>query len=248
VADVATLVAPNPGAFTLEGTNTYVVGRDPAWVIDPGPDDGGHLDAVRAEAGRRGGVGGIVLTHGHADHSAGVAALGTAEPTAGVAQVGPFEVLPTPGHAPDHVCLLLGDLCFCGDLVLGHGSSFVPPDPGALAATLRSLARLSERAPSRLLCGHGPPVDDPQARIAQYIDHRLERERALVAALDRGVRARRELLDAAWNDVPEEMRPAADIVMEAHLLKLGDEDRLPHDVEPIDPTLVEGARSAERGT
>ena len=70
--EIVRFVAPNPGPMTLEGTNTYVVGSDPAYVIDPGPDDAGHVAALREEAERRGGLGGVLLTHSHGDHSAAV--------------------------------------------------------------------------------------------------------------------------------------------------------------------------------
>jgi glyoxylase-like metal-dependent hydrolase (beta-lactamase superfamily II) len=238
--------------MTLEGTNTYVVGRDPAYVIDPGPADRGHLAAVRAAAAGRGGIGGVLLTHSHADHSAGAAALeapllfgelGAGDETSGEAgagpgpgevelaveprRVGPFQILPTPGHATDHVCFLLGEIGFCGDLVLGHGSSFVPADGGSLAAYLDSLQRL-RGADLELLCpGHGAYIGDPAARIAEYVEHRLMRERRLVAALAAGERSRARLLAAARDDVPAAMRPAAAIVMQAHLDKLEAEGRLP---------------------
>ena len=119
--------------MTLEGTNTYVVGENPAYVVDPGPADESHLEAVRVAAEDRGGIAGVLLTHSHADHSAAVPMLGapllfgevgvghetSGEPgaergSAGLAvaaepgRVGPFEILPTPGHATDHVCFLLG--------------------------------------------------------------------------------------------------------------------------------------------
>jgi glyoxylase-like metal-dependent hydrolase (beta-lactamase superfamily II) len=139
--------------------------------------------------------------------------------------VGPFEVLPTPGHSVDHVCLLLGRVCFSGDLILGEGWSFVPPDGGSLAAYMDSLAKLRARDLELICPGHGPFVTDPGAKIVEYLDHRLERERKLTAALAEGMRSRRELLDAAWDDVPEELRPAAALVMQAHLEKLEAEGR-----------------------
>lgn len=219
--DFERLVAPNPGPMTLEGTNTYVVGRDPAWVIDPGPDDPGHLDRVRAEGEARGGLGGYLLSHGHEDHSGGIQALGVAEAT----DEAPFERIPTPGHASDHVSFVAGRVCFCGDLILGHGSAIVPPAEmgGSLADYMESLARVAALDLDLLAPGHGELITDPQARIAEYVAHRLGRERALVAALEAGERSRERLLDAAWFDVPEAMRPAAAFAMQAHLEKLASE-------------------------
>ncbi len=244
-------MAPNPGPMTLEGTNTYVVGADPAYVIDPGPADRAHVDAVSAVARDRGGIGGLLLTHSHADHSAAAPMLdapllfgsvgsgdeGSTHPGAdggeggaGASAVGPFEVLPTPGHAVDHVCFLLDGVAFCGDLVLGHGSSFVPPDGGSLAAYLHSLERLRQVDVELLCPGHGPYVEHPALKIDEYREHRLMRERGLLTALERGERSRARLLDLAWSDVPRPLRPAAAVVMEAHLQKLASEGRLPGDV------------------
>ena len=220
--EIVRFVAPNPGAMTLEGTNSYVVGSDPAYVIDPGPDDAGHVAALREEAERRGGLGGVLLTHSHGDHSAAVPLL-----DAPVVESGPFDVVPTPGHAEDHVCFLVDRVCFTGDLILGEGSTFVPPDGGSLTAYLDSLHRMQELDLELLCPGHGPYVTDPAAKISEYIDHRLDRERKLVAALDAGERSRGRLLDAAWDDAPSELRAAAALVMQAHLEKLDAEGRLP---------------------
>ena len=74
--EIARIVAPNPGPMTLEGTNTYLYGSDPCTVIDPGPDMPSHLDAVRAAAEERGGIGVVLLTHGHGDHADGAERLG----------------------------------------------------------------------------------------------------------------------------------------------------------------------------
>ena len=253
--EIVRIVAPNPGPMTLEGTNTYVVGSDPAYVIDPGPADEAHLEAVRAAAEDRGGIAGVLLTHSHADHSAAVPMLGapllfgevgagdetSGEPGAERRSAGSAwppsrgawarsRSCPTPGHATDHVCFLLGEVGFCGDLVLGHGSSFVPPDGGSLAAYLDSLERL-RAADLELLCpGHGPYIEDPAAKIDEYLEHRLMRERRLLAALEQGERSRARLLDRVWDDVPAELRPAAAVVMQAHLEKLEAEGRLPEGV------------------
>ncbi len=127
--EILRIVAPNPGPMTLAGTNTYLYGSGPCTAIDPGPDDAGHLDAVRAAAAERGGIGLVLLTHSHGDHAAGAGRLGAEVVLPGEGEVhGGLRALATPGHAPDHVCLLSADgVCFSGDLVLGEGSTFVPP-------------------------------------------------------------------------------------------------------------------------
>lgn len=221
--EIERIVAPNPGPMTLEGTNTYVVATDDgAFVIDPGPADAQHVAAVRAIGAARGGIAGVLITHSHGDHAAALPMFSDAPlvPTTGPGGAGPFEVIPTPGHAVDHVCLLLGRVCFSGDLVLGRGSSFVPPDGGSLAAYMDSLQTVLELDPELLCPGHGAYVADPAAKLTEYIDHRRDRERKLLAALAAGERSREALLARAWDDVPAELRPAAAAVMEAHLEKL----------------------------
>jgi glyoxylase-like metal-dependent hydrolase (beta-lactamase superfamily II) len=228
-AEILRVVAPNPGPMTLAGTNTYLYGSDPCVVIDPGPDDAGHLDAVRAAGEERGGIGLVLLTHGHGDHAAGAERFGAEIVLPGDGEEhGGLRALATPGHAADHVCFLSGDgVCFSGDLVLGEGSTFVPPDGGSLAAYMDSL-RLLQAEPIELICpGHGPWVTDPAAKLAEYVEHREMRERRLLAALDRGERSKAALLAEVWSDVPANLRPAAGLVMEAHLQKLEVEGRLP---------------------
>jgi glyoxylase-like metal-dependent hydrolase (beta-lactamase superfamily II) len=247
--EIERIVAPNPGPMTLAGTNTYIVAtNDAVYVIDPGPDDPTHLAAVREAAEGRGEIAGVLLTHGHSDHTAGAASFGApvlwgtvaaGDETAGIEAsgtpppeipdaVGPFAVVPTPGHAADHVCFVFGDACFCGDLILGLGSSIVPPRAGggSLADYMDSLSRLAELELDLLAPGHGPWITDPQAKIGEYTGHRLERERRLVEALAAGERSRARLVEIVWDDVPESLRPAAAIAMQAHLEKLSEEGRL----------------------
>jgi glyoxylase-like metal-dependent hydrolase (beta-lactamase superfamily II) len=217
--------AANPSPLTLDGTNSYVVG---GWVVDPGPADPAHLEAVRRAAA--GGIEGVVLTHSHADHAEGAESLGAPVTLPRDGQdVGPFRALGTPGHSADSVCLIVGRTCFTGDTVLGAGSVFIAPGEGSLSAYLASLRRLRELELEVLCPGHGPYVWDPAAKLDEYIEHRLERERRLVEALDSGLRARDELLEAAWSEVPAELRPAAALTLAAHLEKLGEEGRLPDD-------------------
>src|SRR3984885_13470967 len=120
--DVVGIRAANPGPFTLSGTNSWIAGRGPAWLIDPGPALDEHLAALWDETARRVALGGVVLTPDHADHSEAVTAMRGRYPGVPVAgargdvdvrladgdRFGPFEVVSLPGHAPDHLVLLCG--------------------------------------------------------------------------------------------------------------------------------------------
>jgi glyoxylase-like metal-dependent hydrolase (beta-lactamase superfamily II) len=115
--------------------------------------------------------------------------------------------------------------------VLGRGSTLLLPDPGALAGYIDGLRRLRARRLELLCPGHGPLVEDPAAKLDDYLAHRLERERRVVAALADGARSVDELLASAWPDAPAELRLAATVTLAAHLDKLADEGRLPAGVE-----------------
>jgi len=117
-----------------------------------------------------------------------------------------------------------------GDLILGWGSTYVPPDGGSLASYMDSLRLIQEREPTLICPGHGPFITDPAAKVAEYIEHREARENGLIEAMDRGERSRMALLDQVWSDVHTQLRPAANVVMEAHLQKLEAEGRLPFDL------------------
>lgn len=247
--DVVGIRAANPGPFTLTGTNSWIVGRDPAWLIDPGPSLDAHLAELATEIEARGGLGGVALTHDHSDHAEAVAPVRQRFPGAPLAaargpvdlrlgeatRFGPLEAVRTPGHAPDHVAFVVGELGFAGDAVLGTGSVFIAPDPGALAGYLDGLRRLRSRGLALLLPGHGPIVEDVEAKLDEYIAHRLDRERRLLLALDSGLRTVDELLDSVWDDAPAMLRPASAITLAAHLDKLADEGRLPAGVQRPGP-------------
>jgi glyoxylase-like metal-dependent hydrolase (beta-lactamase superfamily II) len=230
--EIFRVVADNPGPMTLTGTNTYLYGSDPSWVIDPGPEDQAHIDSVKAAVEERGGLGGILLTHSHNDHSGGIVLFGDA-PVSIVdgESYGGLETVATPGHAIDHACFFTEDgVCFSGDLILGWGSTYVPPDGGSLASYMESLRLIQEREPILICPGHGPFITDPAAKVAEYIEHRESREQGLIDAMERGERSRMALLDEVWSDVHIQLRPAANVVMEAHLQKLEAEGRLPFDL------------------
>jgi len=215
--------------MTLEGTNTYLFGSDPCVVIDPGSADAGHLDAIRTAAAERGGIGLVLLTHSHGDHTEGADQLeaDVVLPSGGEEHFG-LRALATPGHAEDHVCFLTETgVCFSGDLVLGLGSTIVPPGGNSLAAFMDSLALLQAEPIELIAPGHGPWITDPAAKLAEYVEHRQMRERRLLEALDAGELSRAELLATVWDDIPIELLPMAALAMEAHLEKLESEGRLP---------------------
>jgi glyoxylase-like metal-dependent hydrolase (beta-lactamase superfamily II) len=243
--DVVGIRARNPGALTLSGTNSWIVGRGPAWLVDPGPALAGHLADLWAEITARGGLGGIALTHDHADHAEAAVAVRARYPEAPIAaargdvdvrlddrdRFGPLEAMTLAGHAPDHLAFVTGTAALTGDAVLGEGSVFISAYPGALVAYLAGLEALKQRRLDVLCPGHGPVVHDVEAKLEQYIAHRLDRERRLLHALGAGRRTVDELLDDAWGEVPEALRPAAAVTLAAHLDKLAGEGRLPDDVE-----------------
>ena len=261
--DVLRVRAENPSPLTLSGTNTYLVGREPTYVIDPGPALDAHVEGVSAGVQERGGLGGVILTHDHGDHAGAAAALlalhpaplaaarGDADVTlADGVRVGPLEAVATPGHAPDHFALIGARACFTGDAVLGEGSVFISAYAGAMTSYLRALARLRERSDFAVLCpGHGPLVWDADTKLDEYISHRLERERRLLEALAEGRRTVDELLDAAWPEVPRALRGAAAVTLAAHLDKLEHEGALPAGVEraaTLSPDEPQSVRRAAR--
>lgn len=252
------LLAPNPGPMTLEGTNTWLLaepGSTEVVVLDPGPDDAGHLEAIRrdaAHAGQR--IALLVLTHGHPDHSAGARALASsagadvrafdrahrlgAEGLADgdVIEVGGLELrgLATPGHSADHVCLVLPaeSAVLTGDHVLGRGTTVIEHPDGRLRDYLDSLERLRDVGASRLLPGHGPVVDDPASVIAYYLAHRRERLDQLVTALGAtGLATPRELVERVYADVDRALWGAAELSLRAALQLLVDSGRVAVDAD-----------------
>lgn len=235
MARVTRVVAPNPGPYTGPGTNTWLVLEPPvAVVIDPGPDDEGHLERILGAAGGLP-VGLVLVTHSHPDHLPLAARLArrsgarlAAHPELGdgdVVRIGrvALRVLHTPGHAPDHLCFVLPDdgAVFTGDLVLGQGSTMVTWPDGDMTAYLDSLDRLAALEPRLLFPGHWDPVAEPAAKIAQYREHRLERERQILDEVRRAAGPAGDLTRRVYGaEVGEELLPAAEMTLRAHLAKL----------------------------
>jgi glyoxylase-like metal-dependent hydrolase (beta-lactamase superfamily II) len=229
--------ADNPSPMTLEGTNTWVLvepGEQTAIVIDPGPDDAGHRNAVMATVAAAGAskVALVLLTHGHPDHADGAPALAEAanapvraaapelcspgqQPLADREQLGvarQLEVLATPGHTADSVCFVIGATLLTGDTILGRGSTVVARPDGRLADYLASLRRLralvDERQLRAVLPGHGPTRDDPAAIIDTYLYHREERLQQVRAAAMNADTVD-EVLNAVYGDVEPALMFAA---------------------------------------
>lgn len=196
--------AGNRSAMTLDGTRTFIVGRTRPLVIDPGPEDPAHLDAVIASlAGETPRA--ILLTHSHRDHAGNASALadrtgarvwGARAETGGGGATEPLEegavfeagegrvvALATPGHSADHYAFVWtgggaprGGAVFVGDLMLGLGTTtFVGSPGGSVRDYLRSLDRLEALDPELLYPAHGPPLSDPATAIRRYREHRLAR-------------------------------------------------------------------------
>lgn len=235
---VVRVLAPNPGPFTLDGTNTWIVGTAPSVVIDPGPDDAGHILAVADEAEP---VAAILLTHHHPDHTPGAGRLAGATgapvlayaPETGATRLAPEEIVEagdvrmraihTPGHTPDHLCFLTepDGLLFTGDTVLGRGTAVIDPPDGDMAAYMRSLEALRALEPSVIYPGHGPVVFTPKGKLDNYLRHRAHREERILEAVARGRRTPAEIVPAVYSgEIPEPMYPVAARSVLAHLLKL----------------------------
>jgi len=245
---VRRILAPNPGVMTGPGTNTYLVGIDEAVVIDPGPDDDGHLQAILGCGGDR--IRWVVCTHTHPDHHPLAARLADATGAEVLAYAGRdglevdatlgdgdvieatefrLRALHTPGHASNHLCFLLEEerLLFTGDHVMEGSTVVIAPPDGDMAAYLDSLERLrSLRPPLRAIApGHGHLIEDPKAKLTEYVEHRLDRERQVVATLRElgGEATPADLVERIYEGLADELVPRARQSVHAHLRKLADD-------------------------
>ena len=262
---VVRVVAPNPGPMTGPGTNAYVVGDDAVVVVDPGPDDDTHLDAILAAVGGRTVVA-VAVTHHHADHwplaSRLVAEVGAPIATHGhpaleapdikvaggdVLAAGrhSLQAIHTPGHASDHVCWLLDDeFLLTGDHVMFGSTVVIAPPDGDMAAYLESLALTRDLRPARILPGHGAVIEDAVAVLDWYVSHRLEREAAVLAAVSEGAGSVDAVVAAVYTDVDPFLHPVARYSVLAHLLKLRDEARVTGSVPDGDVPAAEADAGA----
>jgi glyoxylase-like metal-dependent hydrolase (beta-lactamase superfamily II) len=233
---ITRVLAPNADIYTLDGTNTWVIGEDPSIVIDPGPSIASHLAEVARVAGR---VAAVLVTHDHPDHAPGAAELARmvgaplhawrlneAERIRDrqVFHGGGFALtaIHTPGHTSDHVVFHEAQegALFTGDAVVGRGTSFIDPPDGDLTQYLRSLRLMQELAPRTIYPGHGPVVFRAKDKLQEYVEHRAEREHQVVEALAGGSRTIEQIVEVIYAGYPAQVLPLAARSVLAHLLKL----------------------------
>ncbi len=248
------IFAFNPGPITGDGNWTWLLpGRIPT-LIDAGTGEAAHLDGVEKALGGTQ-LGQVLVTHGHVDHASGAPALRdrfgvtrflklpwgdrdakwpvdwTPINDGDVIAAGDTDLVAihTPGHAPDHLCFWheASRTVFCGDLAIKGTSVWIPARLGGdLAAYLASLERVLALNPTRLLPAHGPVIDDPARVLRDYIDHRLEREEQVIAALRAGDRTAEAIVARVYRGLKESLVPLAQESIMAHLLKLQQEGRV----------------------
>ncbi|MFF0555517.1 MBL fold metallo-hydrolase [Streptomyces sp. NPDC020472] len=246
-ARAVNVLAPNPSAMTLDGTNTWLLsepGSDLAVVVDPGPLDEGHLRHVIDTAeklGKR--VALTLLTHGHPDHAEGAGRFAELTGTAvraldpalrlgdeglgagDVVTVGGLElrVVPTPGHTSDSLSFHLpaDRAVLTGDTILGRGTTMVAHPDGRLGDYLDSLRRLRsltvDDGVHTVLPGHGPVLEDAQGAVEFYLAHRASRLAQVETAVEAGHRTAAEVVAHVYADVDRSLWPAAELSVRAQL-------------------------------
>ncbi len=250
---LARITAANPGMMTGPGTNTWIVGQADRVVVDPGPDDAAHQEAVAAAGEGR--IKAILITHTHPDHSPGARRLQAltgaqvmAHPRelAGIRDTsfqadelldegdrldgGDFtlHVLHTPGHASDHLCFLLEDdrILIAGDQVMDGATVVISPPDGNMQDYLDSLHRLMRLDLAAIAPGHGRLLQPPREVLEAVIEHRLHRERMVLQAVMEGEEQIADLVRRIYTHIPEALQRVAFGSVRAHLEKLRDEGRV----------------------
>lgn len=261
---VGRVLGLNPGLMTGPGTNTYLVGAKEPILIDTGAGVPEYLPLLQDYLAKRGwkSPARILLTHRHRDHMGGVPQLRESFSGITVAKMifrdrelpGPMAnvadgdvvrgdsatltAIHTPGHASDHLCYYLAEekALFTGDLILGGSTTVIPPDDGDLSDYMASLRKLQSLPVKRIYPAHGPVIEDGPAKIQEYIDHRLMRERQILEALGDGLRTIPEMVARIYVDVSPALHGVAALSVQSHLTKLKREGRVGEEVVPGQPS------------
>jgi glyoxylase-like metal-dependent hydrolase (beta-lactamase superfamily II) len=251
---VGRVLGLNPGMMTGPGTNTYLVGRRDPILIDTGAGVEGYVPLFERYLGERGWrrPQRIVLTHRHRDHLGGVAHLRERFPGLSVAKMiwkdadlpdgitdlrdgqriegDGVTLVPihTPGHASDHLCFYLEEerALFSGDLILNGSTTVIPEEDGDLGLYMDSLRRVQALGVERIYPAHGPVVEDAPAKIQEYIDHRLLRERQILDALGNGAATIPDIVKVVYAEVPTMLHKMAGQSVHSHLKKLARDGRV----------------------
>lgn len=253
---VTRVLAPNPGFMTGAGTNSYLIGHQDIAVLDPGPAEPGHVEALMAAAARLGGqIRWIVLTHTHQDHApaalllqqrTGAPILGQpplpgdpAQATLHIDQIlshgdrlttpeFTLQALHTPGHVGNHFCYLLEDdhQLFSGDHLINGSTVVIVPPSGNMSDYIASLERLSLENISTIAPGHGDVIANAQALIQYTIHHRLAREAKVLSKMTPLPQPLTLLTPLVYDDVSPSLHAVAQYSLHAHLIKLRDEGKV----------------------
>lgn len=238
------VLANNPGPFTGPGTNTWLLddGSGRVVIIDPGPVDTKHANAILEAVGDRT-VDQVLVTHTHSDHAPlanplardlGVPAVGYApgpnfDPEIRLLDGARFavgslqvEVVHTPGHSDDHLCFRVGNVLFTGDHIMGGSSVMVEK----MGLYLASLEKLKGTGLATLHPGHGETMDDPDAVIDWYVAHRLQRHEEVFDAIARGADNVPGIVEEVYADVDRSLHPLAARSVDAHVTLLIDQERI----------------------
>jgi glyoxylase-like metal-dependent hydrolase (beta-lactamase superfamily II) len=264
---VGRVLGLNPGMMTGPGTNTYLVGRRDPILLDTGAGVPGYIPLLERYLGERGFTrpSRVLLTHRHPDHLGGVAGLrerfrglrvskmlhrdaGLPEGIEDLRDGDTVEgdgvtlvAIHTPGHASDHLCYYLVEekAVFTGDVVLGGSTTVIPSGDGDLGDYMSSLRRLQALDVRRIYPAHGPVIDDGPGRLAEYVEHRLMRERQILEALGDGLVTIPAMVSRIYAEVPQSLHRVAAQSVESHLRKLLREHRVREHPAPDTPSRWE---------
>jgi glyoxylase-like metal-dependent hydrolase (beta-lactamase superfamily II) len=255
---VRRVIAGNAGPMTFTGTCSYIIGRGKVAIIDPGPDDPGHVERLLAAVAGES-VSHIVLTHTHRDHSPASRALKAATGAAIIGcgphrparelilgEINPLDAaadkdyapdlvmaegddvsgpgwtlraLETPGHTANHLAFALPEenALFSGDHVMAWSTSIVAPPDGSMAAYMASIEKLRGLDHAHYWPGHGGPVREPQRFLRGLVQHRRQREAAILSRLRAGDESIAEMVPPIYQDLPQALHGAASLSVLAQL-------------------------------
>ena len=270
--DLVVITADNASPMTFTGTRSYILGTDNLIVIDPGPNDTNHFNAIMEYIGGRK-LTDIILTHSHVDHSplsrqlknktgASIIGFGSADEarTSFMKRLSSsldlggeegidkdlildekvhdkqllernnysIEVVHTPGHLSNHICLSLKEkkVLFSGDHVMGWATTLISPPDGDLGSFMRSLEKLSKRDEQIYYPGHGKPLRDPRKMVLAQIAHRRDREKQILSSIAKISRTPAEIVDNVYIELNPMLKPAAVRNVLAHLIDLYEQGKI----------------------